>query len=70
VAEDIAEVLSITETITLPGFGTMTNCLKILETTPLEPGAADHKFYCPGIGLVRTISLDTGEISNLISKTP
>ncbi|HKA33415.1 MAG TPA: hypothetical protein VKH64_09395 [Candidatus Binatia bacterium] len=70
VAEDIAEVLSVTETITLAGFGTMTNCVKTKETTPLEPDALENKIYCPGVGLVRDIDLQTGEILDLVSKTP
>ncbi|HEY6201200.1 MAG TPA: hypothetical protein VI231_21535 [Candidatus Binatia bacterium] len=70
VAEDIAEVLSVTETITLPGFGTMNNCIKTKETTPLEPDALENKFYCPGVGLVRDVDLETGEILDLVSKTP
>ncbi|HEY1265701.1 MAG TPA: hypothetical protein VGH16_00485 [Candidatus Binatia bacterium] len=70
VAEDIAEVLSVTETITLPGFGTMINCIKTKETTPLEPDALENKFYCPGVGLVRDVDLQTGEVLDLVSKTP
>ena len=27
-------------------------CLKTKEWTPLEPGAIEHKYYCPGEGLV------------------
>jgi hypothetical protein len=70
VAEDIGEVLSLTESVTLTNFGTLSNCLKTKDTSPLEPGAIEHKFYCPGIGVVRTIDLITGETSDLISKTP
>ena len=69
-AEDMGEVLSITESVTLTNFGTLTNCVKTKDTSPLEPGAVEHKFYCPGKGLVRTIDLSTGETSDLISKTP
>jgi hypothetical protein len=32
--------------------GTFDGCVKVLETTPLEPGAESEKIYCPGVGLV------------------
>jgi hypothetical protein len=34
------------------GAGTFRNCVKVLETTPLEPGAETVKIYCPGVGKV------------------
>lgn len=68
-AEDLAEVISLNESVTVP-FGSFNNCLKTLETTPMEPDLQEHKFYCPGVGLVLTIDLTTGERSELISKTP
>jgi hypothetical protein len=37
--------------------GTFTGCVKVRETTPLEPGAVSKKVYCPGIGLVKDGSL-------------
>lgn len=32
--------------------GKFYNCVEVLETTPLEPGAESTKIYCPGVGLV------------------
>ncbi|HLF28458.1 MAG TPA: hypothetical protein VJG32_19160 [Anaerolineae bacterium] len=32
--------------------GTFDQCVGVLETTPLEPGAESEKVYCPGVGLV------------------
>lgn len=32
--------------------GTFKKCVRIIETTPLEPGAESEKIYCPGVGLV------------------
>ncbi|KRT65557.1 MAG: hypothetical protein XU11_C0024G0020 [Candidatus Dadabacteria bacterium CSP1-2] len=32
--------------------GTFDECVKIVETTPLEPGAKSEKIYCPEVGLV------------------
>ena len=52
VAMDRAEVLSMTEIVRTPA-GEFRNCVKIEETTPLEPGAREAKFYARGIGLVQ-----------------
>ena len=38
--------------ITVPA-GTFNKCVKVVETTPLEPGAQSLKVYCPGVGLVK-----------------
>ena len=32
--------------------GTFEDCVRIIETTPLEPGAESEKIYCPGVGQV------------------
>ena len=50
-AEDRAEVLSVSETVRVPG-GTFENCLKTRDTTPLEPDAVEHKYYAQGVGPV------------------
>lgn len=52
VAEDRAEVLSLDETR-----GEWTGLVETLDTTPLEPGLEEHKFYAEGLGLV----LEEGE---------
>jgi len=31
--------------------GSFEDCVRVLETTPLEPGAEGEKVYCPGVGL-------------------
>jgi hypothetical protein len=50
-AEDQFKVISLTGSVTVPA-GTFTNCLETQETTALEPGVVDHKFYVKGIGQV------------------
>jgi hypothetical protein len=55
-AMDRAEIVSISETVTTPA-GEFKNCLKVEETTPLEPTNIGYKYYAPGIGLVRDGSL-------------
>jgi hypothetical protein len=52
VAMDRAEIISLTDTVRTPA-GEFKNCLKVKETTPLEPGVTDYKYYAPGIGMVQ-----------------
>lgn len=52
VAMDRVEIVSLSETVKTPA-GEFTNCLKLEETTPLEPGVTDYKYYAPGIGMVQ-----------------
>ena len=55
VAEDNAKVISLSETVVVP-YGTLSNCLKTAEWTPLERGAREFKFNAPGVGLVLVLS--------------
>ena len=52
VAMDRAEVVSMAETVATPA-GQFSNCLKVEETTPLEPGVKEYKYYAAGIGLIQ-----------------
>ena len=51
VAEDMAKVVSLSETVEVP-YRIFEGCLQTEEWTPLEPGAREAKFYAPGVGLV------------------
>lgn len=51
VAMDRSEVVGTNETVETIA-GTFKHCLKVEETTPLEPGNKEFKYYAPGIGLV------------------
>jgi len=31
--------------------GRFDDCVKVVETTPLEPGEQEFKIYCPNVGL-------------------
>ncbi|MGH7467528.1 MAG: hypothetical protein ACRENP_06030 [Longimicrobiales bacterium] len=55
-AMDRAEIVSLTDTLTTTA-GNFRGLLKVLETTPLEPGVREFKYYAPGVGLVRDGSL-------------
>jgi hypothetical protein len=52
-AEDVAQILSLSATVTVPFGGTYNNCVEIAEWNLLEPGVIEHKFYAPGVGLIR-----------------
>jgi len=57
-AEDKADVLSLTETITVP-YGTFNNCLKTKDHSDLEPGKAENKYFSPGLGQVSAVDIVT-----------
>ena len=67
-AEDFAEVVSLTETVTVPT-GTYSNCLKTKETTPLETSLLENKYYAPNVGNVSTVDLTTGQRVELVGIT-
>jgi hypothetical protein len=52
VAMDRAEIVSVSATVKTLG-GEFKNCLKVEESTPLDPGKKEDKYYAPGIGLVQ-----------------
>lgn len=67
IAEDEATVLSLGERVVTPA-GAWDGCMKTRDSTPLEPGIEEFKYYCPGIGLVREESADG--VSELTSYGP
>jgi hypothetical protein len=52
VAMDRAEIVSLSATVKTPA-ASFANVLEIRETTPLESGAREDKYYARGVGLVR-----------------
>ncbi len=58
-AEDMGEVLSLDETVTV-AYGTFTNCLKTKDWSPLESDVIENKYYAPGIGVVLEITVKGG----------
>lgn len=52
VAMDRAEIVSLDRKLTTPA-GEFTNVLKTEETTVMEPGNKEYKYYAKGIGLIR-----------------
>ncbi|MGD2217298.1 MAG: hypothetical protein PVJ64_11090 [Gemmatimonadales bacterium] len=51
VAEDMGEVLSLEESVTVP-YGSFEGVLQTRGWTPLEPGDEEYNYYAPGVGLV------------------
>jgi len=56
IAMDRAEIDSVSETVKVAA-GEFRNCLKIEESSPLEPGHEEEKLYAPGVGLLTDGSL-------------
>jgi len=69
VAMDRAQIASMTETGKTPA-GEFKGCLKIEETTPLEPGVKGYKLYAPGIGLIGDGSLKLVKFGKVAKTTP
>jgi len=67
-AEDLGEIISLTETITVE-FGTSSDVVKTNKRTPLEKFSEESKFYATGVGLIRTESLADPSFENLFSKS-
>jgi len=53
-AEDAARVLSVQEKVKVP-FGAFGDVIMTKDTTPLEPGMVEHKYYAKGIGQVLSV---------------
>ena len=68
VAEDMAEVLNLNGSTTVPA-GTFQNCVETKDFSPLEPDIVEHKFYALGIGNVQTVDVNTGKHLDLIKIT-
>ena len=58
-AEDMAKVVSLTESAAVP-YGSFDNLLLTEEWTPLEPGLLEHKYYASGVGLVLEVVVQGG----------
>ena len=52
VAMDRAKIVDTKARVTTPA-GTFESCIKVEETSPLEPNAEEYKYYAPGVGLVQ-----------------
>src|SRR5919197_5189741 len=64
-AEDVAKVVSVDQDVSVPA-GKFDDCLKTKDTSPLDPGVVEFKFYAPGVGQVLETDPSTGERLALI----
>ena len=64
-ALDRYKVVSLSASITVP-YGSFTDCLMTRETTELEPGIVDHKYYVKGIGQVAEQMVKGGRETSLL----
>jgi hypothetical protein len=55
-AMDRAEIVSLNETVETPS-GKYDKVMKYEETTPLEKGAKEYKWFAPGVGLIQDADL-------------
>lgn len=62
-AEDVAKVLRSNASVETP-YGSFTGCLETMDWSLLEPADREHKFYCPGTGLVLEVSPSGGRVKN------
>ncbi|MCM2325680.1 MAG: PepSY domain-containing protein [Candidatus Woesearchaeota archaeon] len=61
IAEDMADVLSLDESVKVPS-GSYTGCLKTRDYTLFDIWADEHKYYCPQVGdIALEIELEDGE---------
>jgi hypothetical protein len=67
-AEDDAEVVGLGRSVDVP-FVSSEEALETEESSALEPGVLEHKFYVPDVGFVLVVELDTGNRLELVSVT-
>jgi hypothetical protein len=66
-ALDVGTVLGPDGTVHLP-FKTVRHALETSETSELEPGVVEHKYYAPGLGEIKSIEVKGGkEATRLVS---
>jgi hypothetical protein len=67
-AEDFAMVVAKNQKVSVP-YGMFVNARKTEETSGLEPGAKENKFYVAGVGNVLVVDLVSGERDELLTIT-
>ena len=59
-AEDMAEVISLNESVSVP-IGSYENCLRTKDWNPLDMETIEEKYYAPGIGMVQEVMVKGGD---------
>ena len=65
-AEDLAEILSLTGSATVPAASCNGDCLVTKDFTPMQPDLVENKYYASGKGVILEINPETGERVELI----
>lgn len=72
-AEDVGKVIGLNAKVDTP-YGSFTGCLETVEWSLLENASREHKFYCPGTGLVLEMAPSSGhersELVAIVKQTP
>lgn len=58
-AVDVAEVLSLSERVSVP-YGSFDNVLLTKDWNPLQPDVLEHKYYAPGVGPIGSVEVVGG----------
>jgi len=67
VAEDLAEIFQVGLRAHVPA-GVFSGSIKTAETSPLDPGVVEYKYYAQGVGFIRGVFVKGGdEHTELIS---
>ena len=61
VAQDQAKVLSLHQSVCVPDVCTNGNVLLTKETSPLQPGTVENKYYVPGVGAAKAVDVKGGQ---------
>lgn len=72
-AEDVAKIIGLKAKVDTP-YGSFTGCLETVDWSPLETASREHKFYCPGTGLVLELAPSSGhqrsELVGIVKPSP
>jgi hypothetical protein len=67
ITEDTGKVVAVNESLCVPFKCFKGNVLVIEETSPVEPGVVERKWYAPGVGMIRwNIEKGDAEHGNLV----
>ena len=65
-AEDAAEVVSVTDSESVPVADCDGTCVVTFDFTPLDPEALEYKYYTPGVGLMLEVDIESGDRLELV----
>jgi hypothetical protein len=69
VAEDVGQVISRRQSVSVQA-GDFHNCIETMDSSRLAPGDREHKYYCPGVGLVLEVTPKGGRGRNELVPPP